>query len=65
MNGETFFKKIEASVMPVKSGITQVDHGDAPVTVGLARLCHSYMPVEPRWHPGVTSVIQDTNKRGL
>ena len=55
--------------MPVQPGITQVDHGDVPVTVGSARLCHSYYacgaPVAPRCQPGVTSVLQDTNKRGL
>ena len=33
--------------------ITQVDHSGVPVTGGSFRLCHSSMPVEPRWHPGV------------
>ena len=62
MNRETFSKKIKASVMPVQPGITQVDHGDVPVTVRLARLCHSYMPVEPRWNPSLNPVSHQCYK---
>ena len=55
MNRETFSKKtIKASVMPVQPGITQVDHGDVPVTVGLARWSPGGTPVSTRCHISVT-----------
>ena len=58
MNRETFSKKNKS----LGHGITQVDHGDVPVTVGSARLCHSYKPVEPRWHSGVNPVSHQCYK---